>query len=71
MLAALQAALEREPLIVAAAVTTPDQRVTAAGAGPGLLAGGRLAGRAELAGGLAGMGWTRAPLLPGPTSRSR
>ncbi|MGI8448135.1 MAG: SseB family protein [Streptosporangiaceae bacterium] len=36
VLAALHAALEREPLIVAAAVTTPDQRVTAAGgAGPG------------------------------------
>jgi SseB protein N-terminal domain len=36
VLAALQAALEREPLIVAAAVTTPDQRVTATGgAGPG------------------------------------
>jgi hypothetical protein len=35
VLAALQAALEREPLIVAAAVTTPDQRVTApGGAGP-------------------------------------
>ena len=38
VLAALQAALEREPLIVAAAVTTPDQRVTATGGarpGPG------------------------------------
>jgi hypothetical protein len=36
VLAALQAALEREPLIVAAAVTSPDQRVTATGgAGPG------------------------------------
>jgi len=36
VLAALQAALEHEPLIVAAAVTTPDQRVTATGgAGPG------------------------------------
>jgi hypothetical protein len=36
VLAALQAALEREPLIVAAAVTTPDQRVTVTGgAGPG------------------------------------
>ncbi len=31
VLAALQAALECEPLIVAAAVTTPDQRVTATG----------------------------------------
>jgi len=37
VLAALHLALEREPLIVAAAVTTPDQRVTATGgAGPGL-----------------------------------
>jgi hypothetical protein len=36
VLAALHVALEREPLIVAAAVTTPDQRVTATGgAGPG------------------------------------
>jgi hypothetical protein len=36
VLAALHLALEREPLIVAAAVTTPDQRVTATGgAGPG------------------------------------
>jgi len=38
VLAALQTALEREPLIVAASVTTPDQRVTAtggAGRGPG------------------------------------
>jgi SseB protein N-terminal domain len=35
VLAALHVALEREPLIVAAAVTTPDQRVTATGgAGP-------------------------------------
>ena len=31
VLAALQAALAREPLIVAAALTTPDQRVTATG----------------------------------------
>jgi hypothetical protein len=31
VLAALQAALAREPLIVAAALTSPDQRVTAAG----------------------------------------
>jgi hypothetical protein len=31
VLAALHVALEREPLIVAAAVTTPDQRVTATG----------------------------------------
>ena len=31
VLAALHAALEREPLIVAAALTTPDQRVTATG----------------------------------------
>lgn len=31
VLAALQAALAREPLIVAAALTTPDQRVTASG----------------------------------------
>ena len=38
VLAALQAALAREPLIVAAALTTPDQRVTATGergSGPG------------------------------------
>jgi hypothetical protein len=41
VLAALQAALEREPLIVAAAVTTPDQRVTATGgAWPGPEPGG-------------------------------
>ncbi len=33
VLAALHAALAREPLIVAAAVTTPDQRVSAAGSG--------------------------------------
>ncbi len=33
VLAALQAALAREPLIVAAALTTPDQRVTATGGG--------------------------------------
>jgi hypothetical protein len=31
VLAALQAALAREPLIVAAALTSPDQRVTATG----------------------------------------
>ena len=43
VLAALQAALAREPLIVAAALTTPDQRVAAAGPGPGQLAGGQLA----------------------------
>ena len=48
MLAALQAALAREPLIVAAALTTPDQRVTATGgartaglAGPGRGPAGR------------------------------
>lgn len=41
VLAALQAALEREPLIVAASVTTPDQRVTATGgAWPGPEPGG-------------------------------
>jgi SseB protein N-terminal domain len=41
VLAALHLALEREPLIVAAAVTTPDQRVTATGgAGPGLAGAG-------------------------------
>jgi hypothetical protein len=41
VLAALHLALEREPLIVAAAVTTPDQRVTATGgAGPGLTGAG-------------------------------
>ena len=34
VLAALHAALAREPLIVAAAVTTPDQRVSATGAHP-------------------------------------
>jgi hypothetical protein len=40
VLAALHTALEREPLIVAAAVTTPDQRVTATGGGrPGTAAG--------------------------------
>jgi hypothetical protein len=33
VLAALHAALDHEPLIVAAAVTTPDQRVTATGGG--------------------------------------
>jgi hypothetical protein len=33
VLAALQEALAREPLIVAASLTTPDQRVTATGAG--------------------------------------
>ncbi len=44
VLAALHAALEREPLIVAAAVTTPDQRVTATGgAWPGPAPGGRAA----------------------------
>jgi hypothetical protein len=44
VLAALHLALGREPLIVAAAVTTPDQRVTATGgAGPGR-AGARGAG---------------------------
>ena len=36
VLAALQTALAREPLIVAAALTTPDQRVTASGGGPDL-----------------------------------
>jgi hypothetical protein len=41
VLAALQAALAGEPLIVAAAVTTPDQRVMATGgAGPGHAVGG-------------------------------
>ncbi len=47
VLAALHLALEREPLIVAAAVTTPDQRVTATGgAGPGRAgAGGAGTGR--------------------------
>jgi hypothetical protein len=44
VLAALHTALEREPLIVAAAVTTPDQRVTATGgARPGPAPGGRAA----------------------------
>ena len=39
VLAALHAALAREPLIVAAAVTTPDQRVSAAGAHPDPVSG--------------------------------
>jgi len=40
VLAALRTALASEPLIVAAALTTPDQRVTAGGAGPGEGGGG-------------------------------
>ena len=45
MLAALQAALAREPLIVAAAVTTPDQRVSApGGAHPDPVSGSRQPG---------------------------
>jgi len=47
VLAALQAALAREPLIVAAALTTPDQRVAAAGGSPGQLADADLGGVAE------------------------
>jgi len=47
VLAALQAALAREPLIVAAALTTPDQRVAAAAGGPGQLADAGLGGLAE------------------------
>jgi hypothetical protein len=47
VLAALQAALAREPLIVAAALTTPDQRVAAAGGSPGQLADAGLGGLAE------------------------
>jgi hypothetical protein len=39
VLAALHAALAREPLIVAAAVTTPDQRVSAAAAHPDPVSG--------------------------------
>ncbi len=48
VLAALQAALASEPLIVAAALTTPDQRVTASGgAGPGGPADGPADGSAD------------------------
>ncbi len=51
VLAALRAALAREPLIVAAAVTSPDQHVTATGgAGPGP-AVGRVPGRPATADG--------------------
>jgi len=51
VLAALRAALAREPLIVAAAVTSPDQLVTATGgAGPGPAAG-RVPGRPATADG--------------------
>ncbi len=46
VLAALHAALAREPLIVAAAVTTPDQRVSAAGGAPPDPVGG-IPGRPE------------------------
>ena len=58
VLAALHAALAREPLIVAAAVTTPDQRVSAAGgAHPDPVSG--IPGRPE------------APLGPDPAERTR
>ena len=60
VLAALQAALAREPLIVAAALTTPDQRVTATG------------GAARMRGALAGQDPGRArPRTAGRTGGGR
>ena len=50
VLAVLQEALAREPLIVAASLTTPDQRVTATGAGG---PGGPCDSRAEESAGMA------------------